>query len=338
LKSTISEKPESKSKHAPIVELVTHPFDETKDIKEVETGIGKLQDVAQGIEMATGGFTKHARLNAVTGIACSPNVFVGTDKDGKEAQNTNAYVQATYGVTLENVPKAFSGWMKLRGTKPKAQKWSMLGKAMTKGEQIAGSIILGKKKANKQQKQLAGLCTLIVNQLLMLQRQLLEGQLTKHLLRPFFYKTKLSTVVSEFKSSDKANENLLKKGKKHIKGLLLKAAEVDESTWIFRGLQMGSYLDQVLAGTADPVFDAAKNPYSKELKDKQIGRSKGVGIVMEQRKWQQLTEFTEKPVIPPDMWMDYARLLYWHLRDIEGYAGAAKKVKELRPKVKLKSE
>ena len=131
----------------------------------------------------------------------------------------------------------------------------------------------------------------------------------------FFYKSKLSDVFNGLDPSEV----------KRYKDVLLKVNRVAPTAVITGGIPAGDWLDEVLGGKDDRVFEVLKNPYSNPLGPEPIG-AKGdqkTAVVMEKRKG--------GPPLPPGTswssedletsakaWGDLGVLVYNYIRDLHG--------------------
>ena len=130
----------------------------------------------------------------------------------------------------------------------------------------------------------------------------------------FFYKSKLSDVFTGLNTAEV----------KTYKDALLHVNRVAASAKIAGGsIVAADWLDEVLGGTQDRVFEGLKNPYSNALGPERIGphAHEKTAVVMEKRKG--------GPPLPPGTswssealetsataWGDLGVLVYSYLRDL----------------------
>ncbi len=304
----------------PIAEFVTDPpLDEftasESEVRDSMTAMGTAAIKLKGVP------TRAALADHYTG-AVQPGVRVGVKDRPRTIGGVNKKVelQTTVGLQLEHVQQYFQDQSKSpKITDPGPNKpWESTAEnkdaliealAVQNGSQLMTSLTLDPA-ANPEW---TGAMTLLSQYLLATLYNPGFGW-GKNKVGMFFYKSKLSDVFNGLSTAEV----------KLYKDALLKVNRVAASAKIAGGgVLAGEWLDEVLGGKQDRVFEGLKNPYSTALGPEMIGASgdEKVAVVMEKRKG--------GPPLPPatswssealetsaTAWGDLGVLVYSYLRDL----------------------
>jgi hypothetical protein len=271
-----------------------------------------------------------------------------------QQQSVNAYVQATYGLKLRSVPREFEQRADApegvgEGMSTLAAKFrEPLRNAKNDGPRMVEGIREGIRDdphpafRDLEPENMQGLFSMIAYYLRMGQISVDKETtgLLKKKLGVFFFKVKLSTVRNALTDRSEGLETLLRNDEarqviirellnltrhrtkdttpKHTKVCILPALHGldprDQPVLLGAGITCQDWLEEVLTGTGDTVWDKAVNPGAEELHG---------GIVMENRRFAQ-TEGKEnvkdrkgktRPArFPPSEWPDIGVRLYDYLR------------------------
>ncbi len=317
-----------KGEGAPIIEIVTDPFDEfDPNINDqIETLISDLNSLEQKLLSARG---KREPLNNMV-AAKSNNLVVGGAKVGR--QNTNSYTHATYGVKLSKVSDTFSEHaLDIIDKRGEGNERAVgLNKAATAGQEIAdwmfakykdrhtGIIIhsdLNKYDIHNESDidSIKGVLTLLGNYMITYTRY--EGKLMKNGVGALFYKSKLSDLIGHL--SDKQQTLLTERSDKIADKLIEKC--IDQRGNDLENIDWRPWVLEVLKGQDDRMLKRAKNPYSPVLGPDQLGPStnKETGVVVENRHVVELLKGYGRKV-PATEWGDMIRSIKDKLRGING--------------------
>jgi Domain of unknown function (DUF4157) len=339
----------------PILELVTKPMDESVDTEaDVRAVMTDLVAIASRIQAAIDNNqridvdvlpkvkVRAGRENYVgvdprnpvdpTRPAEAPTVNTTVRKAGQRHQSVNAYVQATYGLPLKQVQQEFAegvdpGSLVLKKYKEALAVAVYDGRAMVTWisrylENHRRSPVRGEMLESAQ-----GLFTLIAYYLRMGSISIKDdvGGLLKKMVGVFYYKTRLSTVRNQLTDDSKGLDWLLTDPDRRravIDEVLTLTGRKDQHTQpLFRpteGVKVitcHSWLNEVLAGTDDIVFNKSVNQRSKELVPEERLRP---GIILENRRFAQTQGKPNVEGRParytPGEWVDMALDLHRYLK------------------------
>ncbi len=321
--------------YGPIVELVSSaPLDEhATNEPGVRAHMQQFVDFVDDVDTQTAGFTQRVPLNTIVGCGgAPPNVFVGSPT---KKQHTNGSIQTTYGVRLDRISELF----KLQGRRamaspgqldiapntaqePNHPRYEALRDADTVGAQIASDVLAlpSAPVDDTTRAQVKGFCILVANALLAGQRQLGHGW-GKNRMGMLFYKSQLSSVVTELKAGTAAA--LLTGQVVGIRNAIFThtGANPGDPLWAYQGVSNQDWLDEVLAGTNDVLFQALKNPDSNELAPEPVGAGGEPGVVMENRALSMLLPTDDMEAgRPKGEWADIGVRVWKMLRAINGNA------------------
>jgi hypothetical protein len=334
--------------NCPILELVTEPLDELDNTEDdVREQMQALKAFATDIREKTAGFTKRYPLDRLTVPGAAINVgatknYVGADENDRGdvddqfkpklplipvprgVMSVDAFVQQTYGVSLKRVSEEFSERAIQPGSNLLEADREILRSASDDAAKIVSWLAnLDSGTADKKDL-LRGFFALIAYYLRAgkpRDRPLKSSELGKKLVGLFFFKTKLSTLAK-----DVAIKQVLDVHRSTIRQKVLEqTGRLDEKELLIPGFEdeqvrVGDFVDQVLEGASDPFFTAAKNKKANQLKAPSLGVDpfKGVGVVMENRKFGRTRGSSEAERLPPERWEQMAVNLYWYLRALHG--------------------
>ncbi len=277
-------------KGAPIIELVTNPLKEfhSKSEEHVKTLAGNLVALANKLENARG---KDLSLKDM-GIATSANVKVGGVAVGN--QNTDAYIHATYGISLGNMTKAFRGHGKA------VEKGAFLfgeqeAKVYTKPADVADTMVAWVYQTYKDEdaysigstddlKLMGGLFTLLANYAIN-KKKSTGSMLLKNEIGPMFYKSSLNEVCALLpaKQQQLLKDKMVDIAKKLVSECATakgKSLEDFDGTlsWrslfrkVFRQEKIDDKSDTTGTNTnSDYFLQEMKNPYSRTLGPDRVG-------------------------------------------------------------------
>ncbi len=327
-------------KSAPIVELVTHPFDEFADSEShVENVMRDLERIADVIK--AGALDKGASipLDGIAGLIDDPdrNNFVGCpegETTNPSQFSVNAYVQETHGVSLKRVAGKGNEF-DARVNQPGSRVAEEYKKSLLSANDVADGMVefIRKKKRKgaawdeEMLTELRGFFAVIAYYL-EVGKEPFPYKLAKNQTGLFYYKTALSTIRNDLLLSYPAALGELFGGKRARKGLiaeLLKLTGRKSKEPVFMHEEWppscGEWVESVLAGTADQIFSITKNSYSGELHDNYLGRgsARGRGVVVENRRFAESEGRTkERRNYAPSEWPRLAVNLRSYLRALQG--------------------
>ena len=317
-----------------IVELVTKPpIDESATTQtDVEDRMQQMLDFVGSADAKTSSLAGRGKLTEVAGVQASGAkegfLFVGGDKKGGQ-QLASGYVQNTTVVKLSKLPAFFGqvkepahtitpvareaakytelatvspneliktakligrGWKKDEGAETFTSKW---GETKEKSEIIATT--------KEAVAPLVGLLSLLINQLIIGRfiKKHPTNVLLKNHLGLLFYKSKLSSVRNaltggaQWYLDDDASRAAIRAWVL-AKGARTGAEDEPVVRVIPSAPTVGDWVDAVLTGTGDPLYDAAANPYSSEILPYEVGpdEDKETGVALESRKTAPSAGFT----------------------------------------------
>ncbi|MFV2022680.1 DUF4157 domain-containing protein [Micromonospora sp. LOL_023] len=331
---------------APILELVTGPMDEFKDSESTVRGVmNRLVRVATHIENRALTPNTNVPLDGLPGMTANPAGvnFVGYPNGSTAPAGTltgaRAHVQATYGLSITQVGDEFadrSAQPTAPGTAQSKVRHSKvaLGLANTRAGDIV-QWIRGNIDEDYSDAALAearGLFALIINYLI-IGKVPHWARLHKNHAGIFFYKTRLSTVRDQIVRSHPELEGLF--GNDELVDELLRRAGRGYVQPVFPNMQeplagvaldlmCGMWVQEVLAGTGDKVFDTSANSGANavELVTPRVGRGakRGTGVVVENRRFAQTEGHAYSHTYQPNEWADMAVRVRDSLRARQGYA------------------
>jgi hypothetical protein len=331
----------------PILELVTKPMDEfAVGENRVRTLMGRLVATANSIKTNAIDANDRIALDDVAGVTAVPaqTNYVGSEKDidaENRVQSVDAMVQQTYGVSLRRVTQEFSNRLSEEGSWIKnpmaAPGWTTqqeyektrqaLASANSQAASTRGWITsqFGTGFSAEEASGVEGLFALILYYLHR-GRVAEEGGLIKKKVGLFFYKTKLSTVRDNLAADIPGLRALLddQATRATIATRLLKLANRtaagDDEVITGAGISCKDWLDEVLAGRDDTVFEKARNDWSSELRADRIGKGSAAapGVVLENREFAATQGRKEAQRYAPGEWADMAVKLWQRLRDLQG--------------------
>lgn len=309
-----------------IVELVTKPpIDESTAKKtDVEARMQQMLDFVGSADAKTSSLAGRGKLGEVTGVqstgAKDGFLFVGGEKKGGQ-QLATGYVQNTTVVKLSKLPAFFSQVKEPSHTaapipRAAAKQAEAAALSVTEFRQAAKLLNHGWKKdesgdtwtsawgvtkpmseiiaaTNVELPPLLGLLSLLVNQLVIgrFMPKHPTNALLKNHLGLLFYKSKLSNARNALTGGarwylDDPGSRAAIKTWVLARGLRTGAEDESVVKLIPGSPKVGDWVDAVLAGTGDPLYDAAANPYSSEIAPYEVGPEGGkeTGVALESRK------------------------------------------------------
>ncbi|MFV2012297.1 MULTISPECIES: DUF4157 domain-containing protein [unclassified Micromonospora] len=331
---------------APILELVTGPMDEFKDSESTVRGVmNRLVRVATHIENRALTPNTNVPLDGLPGMTANPAGvnFVGYPNGSTAPAGTltgaHAHVQATYGLSITQVGDEFadrSAQPTAPGTAQSKVRHSKvaLGLANTRAGDIVQWIRdnIDEDYSDAALAEARGLFALIINYLI-IGKVPHWARLHKNHAGIFFYKTRLSTVRDQIVHSHPELEGLF--GNDELVDELLRRAGRGYVQPVFPNMQeplagvaldlmCGMWVQEVLAGTGDKVFDTSANSGANavELVTPRVGRGakRGTGVVVENRRFAQTEGHAYSHTYQPNEWADMAVRVRDSLRARQGYA------------------
>ena len=346
-----------RNRTAAIVELVTRPMNElTETEQQVERVMQNLTDVADHISTQALQPNTDTALDGLPGVAANPAGvnFVGhqvaPDEQGR--LSVDASVQATFGLSLKQVGDEF----KARATGPKSTRNSYndsmkyLHDAARIGETLVDRIRRelhdeerdGRYGDEGELREADGLLTLIAYYLLIGKAPQMTG-LLKNQTGIFYFKTKLSTVRNTIagpssmfpwlSASYRALVRrpglalLFREKRADLVNWLLYAADRTADEPVFHDLEAqksdvtcSAWIDSVLRGKRDQIFEVSVNMYSGELKAPDVGggEARGHGVVLENRRFAETLGKDYSHRYPPGEWPGLASDLRRSLLERQG--------------------
>jgi len=324
---------------APILELVTGPMDEFKDSESTVRGVmNRLVQVATHIENRALTPNTNVPLDGAPGLTANPAGvnFVGYP-DGSTAPagtltGAHGHVQATYGLSVTQVGDELADL----GAQPTAvgtgqYKLDTYKAAMGAANTRSGDVVqwiqnnIDGDYSDGALAEARGLFALIINYLI-IGRIKRWTTLNKNHAGIFFYKTRLSTVRNQmvetypelealFAEDDLIDELLDRNGRGYTQPVF---------PGMGLGVMCGAWVEGVLKGEADLVFDVSANggANAAELVTPRVGRGakRGTGVVVENRRFAQTEGHTYRHTYQPNEWADMAVRVRNSLRARQGYA------------------
>ncbi|MFY1698897.1 MULTISPECIES: DUF4157 domain-containing protein [unclassified Solwaraspora] len=332
---------------APILELVTGPMDEFKDSESTVRGVmNRLVQVATHIENQALTPNTNVALDGVPGLTANPAGvnFVGYPNGSTAPAGTltgaHAHVQATYGLSVTQISDEFAD-RAAQPTAPGTGQYRLatykvaLGAANTRAGDVVQWIQnnIDDDYSDAALAEARGLFALIIYYLTV-GRMNRWTRLNKNHAGIFFYKTRLSTVRNQIVDSYPELEGLF--GNDDLVEELLRLTGRDYVQPVFPGMKerlapgvaldvmCGEWVEGVLAGTGDKVFDTSANGGANavELVTPRVGRgaARGTGVVVENRRFAQTEGHAYLHTYQPNEWADMAVRVRNSLRDRQGYA------------------
>ncbi|GAB4204140.1 MAG: hypothetical protein Fur006_59080 [Coleofasciculaceae cyanobacterium] len=263
-----------------IVELVTKPMDENLPVDQVEQKMQKLVNFANAVNYGNNG---RKQLNTIGTNNAPDSIYVGMNYKSNY-QRKGGQIQATHGIKLEKIntllTQLASKGKAVEQNNPRSEIWST-GAAIA--QEYMNKLPVGFPVATDQEKnELLGLLSLIGNYLV---AQKIPTGLGwgKNKLSGLFYKSKLSDVANGL-SSDTIRTWLDNESATIADDLVVKADV--KGLLITESLTCEEWIEQVLKGQDDEVYEENKNPYAKKpLGPELVGpnTSPGQGAVIENR-------------------------------------------------------
>ena len=294
-----------------IVELVTKPLDENLDAEAVGKIMQKLVDFANAVDYGNNG---RKQLKTITPTAPA-SMYVGMNYNAKR-QKKIGEIQATQGIKLVRIPELLAQLAtKAKETKAGASDRPAIWTEGAKiGEEYVKALPTSFPASHTQEdiKELRGLLSLIGNYLVATRVRTGVGW-GKNKLSGLFYKSKLNEVRNNLSSNDikswlDTNANIV------ASTLVNKANVVGKK--VTGGLGCEAWIEEILKGTEDQVFEANKNPYGTALGPELVGptASQGMGAVIENRTLSLLTG--QDGGYPVEKWVDVAKVFHALTRQI----------------------
>jgi hypothetical protein len=321
-----------------------------KVMKELASVAGQIRN--QAIKK-----NKRINVKNLRGVTVDPSLandepnwsnYVGIDatnpavRAAAQQQSVNAYVQATYGIDLRRVPKEFEQRAKApegegegKSTLP-----SRLRNPLRRAQNDATKMVEWISEEIRDQPQfqdlkpedmqnMRGLFSLIAYYLRMGRISIDENVtgLLKKKVGVFFFKVKLSTVSRLLAGRSKGLETLLTSDETRevIIDKLLHLTGRKREEAVLSGAKTGPatltcelWLEEVLAGTRDRLFEEAVNPGATELspgmviENRRFAQTEGKKNVKGKKKGK-----TNPARFPPGEWVAMAVRLYEHLERLK---------------------
>jgi hypothetical protein len=330
----------------PIIELVTAPFDElTLTPDQVRGKMQTLVDFANEMKRKTEDFKKVSKLDSLAGITVTSanRNYVGAEWTGPAFQNPmlnplGAFVQQTYGVSLNRIGDEFTYRATQKGSRLTATNVEALKQAVNDGKEMAEHLVeryRGRGFAPTDPRPLQGFLTLMSYYLRIGTVDRQKSDLIKKRLGIFYYKTQLSTLRKSLVESDPNFKWIFENRWSFIRDGLLLVTERKGNEPLLRGPdsdntkgtgpKLNDFLESVLKGTSDPVWSESKNPYSAELVAETlgVGSAQGLGVVIENRRYAATIGSNELAKVMPEDWVSMGLELYYRLRALHGAPVAA---------------
>lgn len=333
-----------------ILELVTQPMDEfTMTENDVRTIMQGLVDVADHIKTNAIDQNDSIPVDGLPGlVATPPGVnFVGIQAANPilaRTQTVDAYVQQTYGLSLKRVAEEFDSRATQPGSRVAEENKTALNAAGRHADDMVRWIrdhygrrkhkAGGAKRSFKNEygfptkaelDEAHGLFALIAYYLEVGKINPHVQELIKKKVGIFYFKTRLSTVRNQVTAADPKLKWLFKTRRGKLVTQLLHLTNrqyVNDKVIAGSGIDCGPWVDAILAGQDDLIFNRSVNPYSRELTAPALGHggAHGVGVVMENRKFA-ATEGKNEVMgkYAPNTWPQLAVNLHRYLRDRQGF-------------------
>ncbi|WJK37034.1 DUF4157 domain-containing protein [Solwaraspora sp. WMMA2065] len=331
---------------APILELVTGPMDEFKDSEgTVRSIMNRLVQVATHIDNQALTQNTNVPLDGLPGLTANPAGvnFVGYPNGSTAPAGTltgaHGHVQATYGLSVTQVGDEFAD-RSAQPTAPGTTEYKLdtykavMGVANTRAGDVVQWIRnnIDGDYSDRALAEARGLFALIINYLI-IGRIKRWTTLHKNHAGIFFYKTRLSTVRNQIVHSYPELEGLF--GNDELVDELLGRTGRESVQPVFPGMReaiggialdvmCGEWVEEVLAGTGDKVFDVSANGGANavELVTPRVGRGakRGTGVVVENRRFAQTEGHPYWHTYQPNEWADMAVRVRDSLRARQGYA------------------
>lgn len=283
-----------------IVELVTHPIEESASADDVEKLAKRLQAFAENADYSDGGRKK---LRAF-GVGAKDHLYTGYEY-GAYRQKKQGALQATYGIRLDRIP-ALLQWQaakaqQVRPGEPRVEIWRL---GAQKATDYMGKVPSLPATTPKDREQLQGLLTMVCTYLAARGAHTGVGW-GKNKLGGLFYKSKLNDVTKTLHANI---QTWLSTQATTVAADLARALGVFGQL-IVRTRTCEGWVEDVLRGTEDLVFEENKNPYAEKLGPETVGEGAGTGMgaVMENRVIPlifdtQKSLFDDKAVYPVSDW------------------------------------
>ena len=330
-----------KNRLAAIVELVTRPMDEfAMEEDDVKNVMNNLENVADHIRANALGQDTDIPLDELPGMNASPAGvnFVGhaAEPADRGLLSVDAYVQATFGLSLKRVGEEFTSRAAgpdLPGETSAMYRSYRMFKVALYGAAKIGRVLINKVSQEKNSEgeyggeaelsQAQGLLTLIAYYL-QAGRIRFAAPLLKNRTGIFYYKTSLSTVRNGLCQLHPELDDFFLFEADWLSKALLKLAKRKPGDPVFLGMDpvvtCKDWIESVLAGTGDLIYDWSVNEASDELEAPDIGQgqARGYGVVMENRRYAETEGGIASRKYPPNEWADMAVKLHRHLRARQG--------------------
>lgn len=296
----------------PIIELVTDPIDDNMSLADFKNEARQWIDLLKQIKQ------KAQRSPPARKLKRHPDYYVGLPSATPYNQWDRIAPQMTAGIPLNRIGKLLTSFT-MSGTISKYRAIQLSAMAPTKATLITQALLQVYPSLDASGVQaLKGLVTMMCNYLLIGKDvQVATIRYFKNRPATIFPKTKLSTIQQYIVSHPYPSDILLTPPKRaYLKTLLLNSTNRNPQHPLFvagQDLQgptnestvtVGDWIDEVLTGIDDQIFDEMKNPWSREITPDAVDE-----VIIEYRR---LGNFVQTPALrlEDDSLRDYLWKVY----------------------------
>jgi hypothetical protein len=299
----------------PIIELVTDPIDDNMSLAEFKNKARQWIDLLKQIKQ------KAQRSPPARELKKDPNYYVGLPSDPPKPYNQWDRIapQMTAGIPLNRIGNLLT-LFELSGTRSQYRAIELSAMAPKKATLVTQDLLQQYPSTDGSGIQaLKGLLTMMCNYLL-IGKDVTVATIRYFKNRPatIFPKTKLSTIQQNIIKHPYPRDILLTPAKRaRLKTLLLNATNRKSLNRLFIAGQdlkgptskstvtVGGWIDEVLTGADDHIFDEMKNPWSREITPDAVDE-----VVIEYRRLGNFIQVTQALKLEDDSLLNYMWKVY----------------------------